>query len=251
MEIVFDFTAKAGGPDPEQDRLARLVACLHLYVGHELPNQLVTIQAFARMLQEDHGQSLDEEGRMMLERVASLTQKADVLARRLADLNRLLREPPWGERLSLEEVVREAIAEVKVLGASSAIRYDVQDDLPFVFASRPLLHQVLVQLLRNARRAITEANGIIGVGGQRDPEGVSFWVRDTGRGMTEGDVTLFEPFAAGRFPGAAGPGLGLFLVSQAAARWTGRLRVQSQPGLGSTFTMFLPERPVQENAWTS
>jgi signal transduction histidine kinase len=254
MERVFDYTTNtSAGSAQEQERMARFIACLQTYIGHELPNQLVAMQAFARLLLEQNAGALDEEGRMMLGRIATMAQKADMLARRLAEIGRLLREPPWGMPLPADEVVREAIAEANVLGAPAGIVYDVQESLPTVHASRRLLHQVLVQLLRNAGQAITEGrdgredtaplspSGTIAVGGKREPAGVSLWVRDTGRGMTEGQADLFEPFAAGRFPRASGIGLGLFLVTQAVARWGGILRMQSQFGQGSTFTLFLPD----------
>jgi signal transduction histidine kinase len=82
--------------------------------------------------------------------------------------------------------------------------------------------------------------GEVVIGGQCEPGGVSLWVRDRGRGMHERQAALFEPFAAGRYPGAAGPGLGLFFVRQAVARWGGILRVLSEVGYGSTFTLFIP-----------
>jgi signal transduction histidine kinase len=252
MEIVFDYTSKdfAASADQESGRVARFVACMQTYIGHELPNQLVAIQAFARMLLEHHGSALDEEARMMLARMASLTQRTDAVARRLAEVGRLLRDSAWGLPLSLDEVVREAIAEVNALGAPPDCTFDVEENLPTVYASRRLLHQVLVQLLKNAVEALAGQTGSVIIGGKRETGGVSLWVRDTGRGMSESQTGLFEPFAAGRFPGAKGTGLGLFLVCQAVARWGGSLHVRSQPGKGSTFTFFLPNREV-EYTWTS
>jgi signal transduction histidine kinase len=244
MQIVFNYTRKdnCSSSQREQERVNQQMACLQAYIGHELPNQLVPIQAFARLLLEDSSSALDEEGRTMLERLAALTEKADRLARRLAEINRLLREPPWGLPLSLDELVREAIAEVNVPGIPAGITYDIQQSLPSVYASRRLLHQVLVQLLRNAGQAMAAQPGRVQVSGRRESDGTWLEVRDTGRGLTADQAGLFEPFAAGRFPGATGPGLGLFLVAQAAALWGGILRVDSQPGLGSTFALFIPDR---------
>jgi signal transduction histidine kinase len=243
MEIVFDFTSRtsATAGQGEQERLTQLLGCFQAFIGHELPNQLVPIQAFARMLLEQHAGELDAEGRVVLDRLAALTQRADTLARRLAEIGRLLREPASGPPLALDDVVREAIAEVNVLGSPAGIRYDVQDNMPRLAVSRRLLHEVLVQLLRNAGAAMAAVPGAVVIGGQREPGGVSLWVRDRGRGLTERQVALFEPFAAGRFPGASGPGLGLFFVRQAVARWGGVLRVQSEVDRGSTFTLFIPD----------
>jgi signal transduction histidine kinase len=241
MEIVFDFTSTGGlDGEGEQECLRQLVTCYQMFIGHELPNQLVPIQAFARMLLESHADQLDAEGQALLARLASLTQRADTLARRLAEMGRLLREPAAGEPLELQEVLREAIAEVNLLGGPPGISYDVEDRLPVVAVSRRLLHQVLVQLLRNAAQAMAGTPGAVVIGARREPGGVSLWVRDGGRGMSESQAALSEPFAAGRFPGAGGPGLGLFFVRQAVACWRGALRLCSEAGRGSTVTLFIP-----------
>jgi signal transduction histidine kinase len=254
MELVFDYATNAAAPAPEQERMARFIACMQAYVGHELPNQLVAVQAFARLLLEHHAAALDEEGRMLLQRLASVAQRADNLARRLAEIGRLLREPAWGPALPAREIVHEAIAEVNALGAPAGMSYAIEESLPIVCASRVLLYQVFVQLLRNAVEAMTRtersstypptsSDGTITIGGRREPSGVSLWVRDTGRGLSESQAGLFEPFAAGRSIDSHGAGLGLFLVCQATARWGGILRVQSQVGEGSTFELFLPDGP--------
>jgi signal transduction histidine kinase len=240
MEIVFDYRPNPSSLQRENERLEQLVACFQMYVGHELPNQLVPIQAFARMLLEQPS-ALDEEGRLLLDRLAALAQRADSLARRLADIGRLLREPPWGPPAPLRELFGEAVAAVNVLGIPPGVEYDVQNTPATVRASRRLLLAVLVQLLGNAGRSMAGQTGVVRVGGTSEAGGTSIIIQDAGRGFSESQAGLFEPFAAGRFPGAAGPGLGLFLVRQAAARWGGVLSVRSQPGLGSTFALFIPE----------
>jgi len=256
MELVFDWTddnpSRPGEvADWECRRLSDLLGGFQGFVGHELPNQLVPIQAFARLLLEQHASQLDEEARLLLTRLAALTQRADQQARGLEEIGRLPREPAWGPPVSLTDVVREAVAEVKsapeVRAAnSSKIFYHVGEEMPSVPLSRRLLHQVLVQLLRNATQAIpADRTGRIEI----TAEGLEGWrliVRDNGRGLpsTSGKQALLEPFAAGRRPGAIGPGLGLYLVSQAIAKWRGRLEVWSELGRGSAFTLFIrPSAP--------
>ena len=253
MEIEFDYTSNdaSASAEHERERMARFVACLQVYIGHELPNQLVSIQAFARMLLEDHSASLDAEARMMLERLADLTEQSDTVARRLAEIGRLLRESPWGLPLPVDEVVREAVAEVNAFAVDSGVTFEVPTTLPSVNVSRDLLYQTLGCLIKNAVEALSGKSGTVMIGARRETNGVSLWVRDSGRGMSDDQAGLFEPFAAGRFPGARGPGLGLFLVCQAVARWGGKLHVQSRVGQGSTFTLFIPEHGKTENQWTA
>jgi signal transduction histidine kinase len=247
MELVLDFrpSQERPGAGLEQDRFEQFLACLQLFVGHELPNILVPCQAYARLLAEQAG-GLDEEGRDMLRRVADLVQKADRWGRQLAEIGRLLRGSPWGPAVSVAEVACEAVAEVKARREATVASLIVVEPMPELEVNRDLLHAVLVQLLRNSARAVlTKAPGQVEVTTTETCDGCLIQVKDQGTGMAEGQARLLlGPFEAARQPGAAGIGLGFFLVRQAAARWAGRLRVSSQPGQGTTVDLLIP-RPAR------
>ena len=113
------------------------------------------MQGFARMLIEQHSAALDDEGRALLQRLAASAQRAHEQALRLAEIGRLCREIESEEarpQTALGEVLREAMAEVKVF-SDRAIDFRVQEKMPVLPVSRRALHQVLVQLLRNAAQA--------------------------------------------------------------------------------------------------
>jgi signal transduction histidine kinase len=257
MKVIEDFR-RAGSP-AEGDRLSArmLLACFQEALGHELPNYLVALQGLARLLEEGEAQRLGPEGREQLGRLAALARHTDRLVRALADIGRLCRDARSGQPIALGEVAREAAAEVNLLYGGPAIVYDVPDDLPAVTVSRQSLYQVLVQLLRNAVQAVeagrphpssptlgdnpregTNAAGCrIEVGGRRDPGGVEVWVSDNGPGLPAlPPERLFAPFQRG----GDGLGLGLFLVRQVAACWGACLRVESEPGRGTRFTLLIP-----------
>jgi signal transduction histidine kinase len=259
MELLLDFrrpgTADRASVALEQAQA--LLACNQFVLGHELPNRLVVIQAFSRLLMEQYGPALDDEGRTMLERVATSAQRVDELARRLADIGRLCREldaeaPPEtaGPRLrtALAEVAREAVAEVNLMFTGQPVEYHLEEELPVLFVARRALHQVLVQLLRNAAQASVPARPLrVEVGAASGAAGPEFWVRDNGRGLPEDQAQrLFGAFSShgpvGGLPASTtgGQGLGLFLVRQVVARWGGGLRVRSEPEQGTTVTVLLP-----------
>jgi signal transduction histidine kinase len=241
MEIVLDCRPCEERPAAllEQQRLVQLVACLQLFIGHELPNTLVPCQGFARLLGEQ-ADRLDEEGRLLLGRLTDLTQKADRWAKRLADIGRLLRTSGWGPAVDLVEVAREAIAEVQVLGEAPGVAFHLVEPMPAWEVDRPLLHAVLVQLLRNSARAVlTNPSGPVEVAASLQADSCLIQVKDRGTGLAEPRL-LLEPFDAARVPGSAGPGLGFFLVRQAVARWGGSLRVASEVGQGTTVELLLP-----------
>jgi signal transduction histidine kinase len=236
MDFQYDF-----GPDPANptrrgmEQLERLLGCFQKALGHELPNQLVALQGLARLVEMEQAERLDDEGRSHLLRLADLTRRADGLVRTLAEIGRLTREPAPIEEASLAETAREAAAEVNLLSSGWSIVYPIDPEAAVLPVSRRSLRLVLVHLLRNAVQAGGGRASPIEVASRRAPEGAEWWVKDDGRGLPEAQAgRLFECFAGG---GTAG--LGLFLVRQIVAGWGGALRIQSEPGVGTTFTVLV------------
>lgn len=240
MELVLDFRSSPhhSAFQHELERLESLVTCFQMFVGHELPGILAPMQGFARMLTQESS-SLDAEIRMPVARIAALVHKADLFSRRLAEIGRLLRICPFGPPVDLAETLSEATAEVNAFGAAVEL---ISGPLRPVGLARPLLHAVLVALLRNAAAAVSPGRSVqVAVEIRPGPEGDWLLIRDNGRGMGESQIRLLdEPFAAARQPGAVGPGLGFFLVRQAAARWGAVVKVSSEAGLGTTVGLLLP-----------
>jgi signal transduction histidine kinase len=110
-----------------------------------------------------------------------------------------------------------------------------EEALPLVEADRDRLMQVLGNLLSNAV-SVTPAGGEIAVGAETDHHEVTFFVRDTGPGITsEEQAHLFERFRRGKKAGYRSTGLGLYIASAIIKAHGGRLWVESELGQGSTF----------------
>jgi PAS domain S-box-containing protein len=108
------------------------------------------------------------------------------------------------------------------------------------------LRQILLNLLSNAVK-FTPEHGRIGLSAARKAGGIQFIVWDTGIGIArERQALLFQPFSqvdddlARRYQGT---GLGLALVKRLAELHAGWAAVESEPGRGSSFYVWIPERP--------
>ena len=235
MELHLDFAPDPANPlQCKIEQLERLLGCFQKALGHEFANQLVALQGLARLLVEEQSDRLDEEGRSLLLHAADLARRADGLARTLADMGRVLRDLGPAETAALPDVAYEAAAEVNLLFPGWAVRYHFPQEASVLPVSRRSLRLVLIHLLRNAVQAGGGRLVPLDVGSRRTAEGVEWWVKDDGRGLTDAERSnLFECFAGGT------AGLGLFLVRQIVVAWGGAVSVQSAPGKGTTFSVLV------------
>jgi heavy metal sensor kinase len=127
------------------------------------------------------------------------------------------------------------------------LRLQQSDAQPFwVRVQPPLLGQLVDNLLDNAWKYSRPGMPVtLHLG--REPGLVTCTVEDAGCGIAAVDLPhVFKPFFradAVRRQGCAGVGLGLAVVQRIAAAFEGSVRVQSEPGQGSRFTLVLPEAP--------
>jgi PAS domain S-box-containing protein len=200
--------------------------------------------------------------------VATSLCEIDKAGRRARDLVRQIltfsrNEPPHRVPVQLAEVVFETMQLVKVtLPPNVDLQVEIDPDTPPVMADATQIEQVLLNLCTNAIHAIDRCTGTIrielshslrttddnaerrtGLRGQH----IRLAVSDTGNGMDE--LTLqrvFEPFFTTK-PVGQGTGLGLSVVHGIMRAHLGSVQVESQPGAGSTFTLYfpVPDTPVQ------
>ena len=122
-------------------------------------------------------------------------------------------------------------------------------ETPLVFGDTGRLRQALQCLLLNAAQAIpSNREGQVEVRCRPERGGVCIEVKDNGEGIPDAlRERIFEPFFTTR-EGLVGSGLGLSIVRDVVHAHRGRVEVQSIPGEGSVFTLWLPEAKLQLTA---
>jgi signal transduction histidine kinase/DNA-binding LacI/PurR family transcriptional regulator/AraC-like DNA-binding protein len=120
-------------------------------------------------------------------------------------------------------------------------KINIPDHLPQIRADAVRLRQIFLNLLSNAKK-YTE-KGEITLGAELTPPQIHFWVEDTGLGIDpEQQEHIFEPFVTleDNRRIAGGIGLGLSITRHLVALHNGTMKLDSQPGVGSTFHIYLP-----------
>ena len=120
-------------------------------------------------------------------------------------------------------------------------KINIPDQLPQIRADAVRLRQIFLNLLSNAKKYTQ--TGEITLGAEVEPPQIHFWVTDTGLGIDpEQQERIFEPFVTMEDNRriAGGIGLGLSITRHLVALHNGTMRLNSQPGVGSTFHIYLP-----------
>ena len=134
----------------------------------------------------------------------------------------------------------QAAAEIRpLLGERVKLQVSVSDPPLHVCADAAQLTQALINLALNARDAVDAGGGTVTLAAQPGKgDLVHISVTDTGCGIAEADLPfIFEPLFTTKHRGT---GLGLSVVFQIVAAHGGRVTVDSEPGKGTTFHLFVP-----------
>lgn len=195
-------------------------------------------------------------------RLEHMTRGWEIVSRNQRRINDLVldmlhysrkREPNF-ERRSLNSVIREAVELIAPRAAEKqiAVVQKLDGDLPEIWFDASGIHHACLNILVNAVDAVEPRTGRVTVSTSRhvdqprypDPsrkpvEMLAINIADNGSGISEADVErIFQAFHSTK--GHQGTGLGLAVSRKIVEEHQGRIEVESQPGAGSTFTIYLP-----------
>ncbi len=208
-------------------------------IAHDFNNLLTVILGNASLL----GLDCTERQRLPLEQIVAASGRARRLTAQLLTFAR--GGAPQKRLVDLRDLVREA-AELATAGTNVIPSLELADDLWFAEVDAGQVEQVISNLLINARQAMPDGghvrvaarNAALTDGRADAGRQVEISVRDEGCGIPPADLDrIFEPYFTTKKEGS---GLGLAISHSVVARHGGTLRVTSEPGRGSEFTLLLP-----------
>lgn len=223
-----------------EDKLRRFVAD----ASHELRTPLTAIRGFSELYRQGAVSGEDATRELMgriegeSKRMGSLVEDLLLLAR--LDQSRVMAFKP----VNIGEVVDSAVVSARAAGKNHLVRFVKPGDEVFVLGDEPRIHQVIANLLANAR-VHTPAGTEIDIAISQEVDGVRISVSDNGPGLSKEDqAKIFERFYRAdtsrvRVDGE-GSGLGLSIVDAVMKGHNGSVTVTSEPGKGATFTLFFP-----------
>lgn len=208
---------------------------------HDLNNALTGIRSLAELARMDLEEGLPPSASDM-DRILVAADQSSALTRRLMAFARQEEEALGPMDLADEVSNLEGILRM-MLTRNISLKLDLGADPVLIHGSRAHVEQILVNLVGNARDALSKG-GLIRLKLRPEPQTVppsaSLEVSDTGDGMTpEVQASIFKPFFTTKILGK-GTGLGLASVKYLMEEAGGSIEVDSQPGQGSRFTLRFP-----------
>lgn len=208
-------------------------------INHDVKNGLAPIRHVLRHLTETAVQAPDRLSTVFDERRATLESSLAYLEDLARNYARLAPAPD-ARPSDLGALLRDVARAVETEGVELVVR--IPEALPAVRADGVVLRRIVENLARNAVEALEGRPGRVTLASEPVRDGpeprVRLAVSDTGRGMTQAE--LDRAFADFHTTKPAGTGLGLSVVRRLVGDLGGRLRVETAPGSGSTFTVEIP-----------
>jgi len=212
--------------------------------SHELRTPLTAVRGFVDMLRRRHDELTPAE---VQEYLAIIRGQTDRLTRLVEDLllvsrieaGKLTFMPQLAETAA---ILREAVQGLGDLGAR--VEVVVQPDAPVgLIVDAQRLIQILTNLLMNALKFAPSDTVVALRADTRAPGTITFAIHDQGPGIEPDELAMiFDRFHQAESSAAhsEGAGLGLYIARQLAEAMGGWIEVESQPGLGATFSVTIP-----------
>ena len=219
-------------------------------LAHELKNPLFPLQTTVENLRRAKDQA-SGDGRNQFEEVFQestgiLLSEIDNLKKIIGRFSDFARMPqPELARVNLNELVRDIVklfeAQFSAVGRPPITpELHLEEDLPAVQADATLLRRAIENLVLNAMDAMP-AGGVLMLRTSHADGDVSLEISDTGSGLTPEECErLFTPYYTTK---QHGTGLGLAIVQSVVSDHGGRISVESEAGVGTSFHIHLPMKP--------
>jgi signal transduction histidine kinase len=211
-------------------------------ISHDLRSPLRAIDGFSRILTEDYGDRLDDEGRRLLGVVRDNGRKMGELVDDLLGFSRLSREPLSTAAIDMKRLVGEVLGELQVSGEKPPRL--VLGALPPARGDATLLKQVWANLLGNATKfSGRRERPVVEVSGHEDGTESVYCVKDNGAGF---DMRYYDKLfgvfqrlhSEAEFSGS---GVGLAIVQRIVTRHGGRVWAEGKVDEGAAFYFSLPK----------
>jgi signal transduction histidine kinase len=205
-------------------------------VAHEMNNPLHFLRGNLALLRRRAAAAMDGAGPLLAD-IDESVERMTAITRQLLLFGRKQSADTSGA-VKLADVVPLAVKMVAP-HTPKGVRIVQQVDGEVVRANPQDLFQVILNIIHNAIQAVNPEDGEVRIAAARTGDRVELSVADNGCGISKENLPrIFDPFFTTKPPGS-GTGLGLSIVQELVAAQQGTVRVESEPGRGTTVAVSL------------
>ena len=246
---LFDELSKTQAEAAQREKMA-VIGTLAAGINHEICNPLGIVRGHCEMYllnirdgfyKEKSQEEMLKISAEIMNKVIKETDRATGITKKLSSFAKPSKRSDF-EEVYIEKEVGEVLGLIghDLQLSNVDVQTDFPKDFPVIVGDKKQIQEVLFNIIRNAAQAMDKKQGKIVVSGFSENGSTVVRIADNGAGIPQDKIDqIFNPFYTTKAPGK-GTGLGLFIVKQVVERNKGTIAVQSEMGVGTTFTLRFP-----------
>lgn len=208
-------------------------------VSHDLKAPLRSIDTLINWFKEDNAHILDENNKKSLDLILSNVEKMDLLIKGILDYSTIDRQEIDDRLIDFNHLIDEIIRTIHI---PNHIEIIFKNDMPKVFGNDFRYKQLFQNLIQNAIKYNDKKAGFIEIGSNEKEKEFEFYVKDNGIGINERyQSKIFDMFSKLENNDESS-GIGLSIVKKIVDLYGGKIWLESQEAIGTTFYFTLPKQ---------
>ena len=208
-------------------------------VSHDLKSPLRSIYTLITWIKEDNDKEFNVQTKQYLEMIEDKVEKMDYLIQGILTYSKIDSTKLSNELINLNDIVKNII---RIIDIPPNVSVTIANELPTKKADKFRMQQLFQNLISNAVNYNDKEKGIVTIGCNEDDNNYTFYVADNGPGIdTKYHNKIFKIFES-FIEKEKSTGIGLSIVKRIVNNYNGKIWIESELGIGTTFFIKLPKK---------
>jgi light-regulated signal transduction histidine kinase (bacteriophytochrome) len=208
-------------------------------VSHDLKAPLRSIDTLINWFMEDNAAMMTDENKKSMRTILSNVEKMDLLIKGILVYSSVENQEAEDRTIDLNVLIDEVVRTIHV---PSHITFTVKNTLPKVYGNQYRFNQLFQNLIQNAIKYNDKEAGIIEIGSSETETELQFYIKDNGIGIAaQYQSKIFDVFSK-LHSNDPSSGIGLSIVKKIIDLYQGKIWLESQENIGTTFYFSLPKK---------
>ena len=208
-------------------------------VSHDLKAPLRSINTLISWFKEDNAEILDKKNKQSLDFILSIVEKMDLLIKGILVYSTIDKLETEDRTIELTILIDEVVRTIHV---PNHIEIVFKNEMPKVYGNDFRFKQLFQNLIQNSIKFNDKENGFVEIGSNENENEIEFYIKDNGIGINERyQSKIFDLFSKLENNDQSS-GIGLSIVKKIIDLYGGKIWLESQEAIGTTFYFILPKK---------